>query len=88
MRQVNQQLQRALGDAVFRVIQQQAIQLQGKALEALRISLKQFAHLHETGGTLMLVESGPDRAVIDTGFAVVKHDVKWLAIKNGYSILH
>jgi hypothetical protein len=33
MRQVNQQLQRALGDAVFRIIQQQAIQLQEKRLK-------------------------------------------------------
>jgi hypothetical protein len=39
VRQINQQLQRALGDAVFRVIQQQAIQLQGKTLEALRICM-------------------------------------------------
>jgi ribosomal protein L14 len=34
----------------------------------------------------MLVESGPYRAVVDTGFAVVKHDDEMAAIKNGDSI--
>src|SRR5690606_20069307 len=67
LRQLQQQLQSVIGDAVFRVIEAEAGGTEMKALETLRIGGKPVAHVLMANALVMLLQLLPQRRLSQAG---------------------